>query len=58
VDDFLWTADNGLDSPIFQSFLAGYLEGGELGPGAAERSAETGERSRLKFPRRLGQVPT
>lgn len=39
VEDFLWNADHGLDSPIFQSFLAGYLEHGRLDPGAAERFA-------------------
>jgi aminoglycoside phosphotransferase (APT) family kinase protein len=39
VEDFLWTADHGLDSRIFQSFLAGYLECGELDPGAPERFA-------------------
>src|SRR6266702_4651022 len=32
-------ADLGLDSPIFQSFLAGYLEHGQLDPGAPERFA-------------------
>jgi aminoglycoside phosphotransferase (APT) family kinase protein len=39
VEDFLWNADHGLDSPIFQSFLAGYLEHGQLDPGAPERFA-------------------
>jgi aminoglycoside phosphotransferase (APT) family kinase protein len=39
VEDFLWTADHGLDSRIFQSFLAGYLEQGQLDPGAPERFA-------------------
>lgn len=39
VEDFLWVADHGLDSPIFHSFLAGYLEHGELDAGAPERFA-------------------
>ena len=39
VEDFLWTADHDLDSPIFQSFLAGYLTRGQLDPGAPERFA-------------------
>jgi aminoglycoside phosphotransferase (APT) family kinase protein len=39
VEDFLWIADHGLDSPIFRSFLAGYLEHGRLEPGAPERFA-------------------
>ncbi len=39
VEDFLWNADHGLDSPIFQSFLAGYLEHGQLDLGAPERFA-------------------
>jgi aminoglycoside phosphotransferase (APT) family kinase protein len=39
VEDFLWIADHGLDSPIFQSFLAGYLEHGRLEAGAPERFA-------------------
>jgi aminoglycoside phosphotransferase (APT) family kinase protein len=39
VEDFLWNADHGLDSPVFRSFLAGYLEHGQLDPGAAERFA-------------------
>src|SRR6266487_3901744 len=39
VEDFLWNADHGLDSRIFQSFLAGYLEHGQLDPGAPERFA-------------------
>jgi aminoglycoside phosphotransferase (APT) family kinase protein len=39
VEDFLWNADHGLDSRIFRSFLAGYLEGGQLDPGAPERFA-------------------
>src|SRR6266487_817128 len=39
VEDFVWTADHGLDSPIFQSFLAGYLERGQLDTGAPERFA-------------------
>jgi hypothetical protein len=32
VEDFLWIADHGLDSRIFQAFLAGYLEHGQLDP--------------------------
>jgi aminoglycoside phosphotransferase (APT) family kinase protein len=39
VEDFLWTADHGLDSRIFQSFLAGYLDRGQLEVGAPERFA-------------------
>jgi aminoglycoside phosphotransferase (APT) family kinase protein len=39
VEDFLWNADHGLDSRIFRSFLAGYLEQGRLDPGAPERFA-------------------
>jgi aminoglycoside phosphotransferase (APT) family kinase protein len=39
VEDFLWTADHGLDSRIFRSFLAGYLKHGQLDPGAPERFA-------------------
>src|SRR6266516_1364299 len=39
VEDFLWNADHGLDSRIFRSFLAGYLEHGQLDPGAPERFA-------------------
>jgi len=39
AEDFLWTADHGLDSRIFQSFLAGYLEHGQLDPGAPDRFA-------------------
>src|SRR6266536_2450906 len=39
VEDFLWTADHGLHSPIFRSFLAGYLEHGQLDPGAPARFA-------------------
>jgi aminoglycoside phosphotransferase (APT) family kinase protein len=39
VEDFLWTADHGLDSRIFQSFLDGYREHGQLDPGASERFA-------------------
>lgn len=39
VEDFLWIADHGLDSPIFRSFLTGYLEHGQLDPGAPERFA-------------------
>jgi aminoglycoside phosphotransferase (APT) family kinase protein len=39
VEDFLWTADHGLDSPIFQAFLDGYLTHGQLDPGAPERFA-------------------
>ena len=32
-------AGHGLDSPIFRSFLSGYLEHGQLDPGAPERFA-------------------
>jgi len=39
VEDFLWAADHGLDSPIFRSFLAGYLEHGQLDADAPERFA-------------------
>jgi aminoglycoside phosphotransferase (APT) family kinase protein len=39
VEDFLWIADHGLDSRIFQAFLAGYLEHGQLDPGVTERFA-------------------
>ena len=39
VEDFLWIADHGFDSPIVRSFLAGYLEHGELDPGASGRFA-------------------
>src|SRR5215472_650011 len=39
VEDFLWTADHGLDSPVFHSFLAGYLTRGRLDPGAPDRFA-------------------
>jgi aminoglycoside phosphotransferase (APT) family kinase protein len=39
VEDFLWIADHGLGSRIVQSFVAGYLERGQLDPGAPERFA-------------------
>jgi aminoglycoside phosphotransferase (APT) family kinase protein len=39
VEDFLWIADHGLDSAIFRSFLAGYLERGQLDPGTPDRFA-------------------
>lgn len=39
VEDFVWTADHGLDSRIFRSFVAGYLEQGRLDPDAPERFA-------------------
>jgi aminoglycoside phosphotransferase (APT) family kinase protein len=39
VEDFVWTADHGLDSPVFAAFLAGYLERGRLDADAAERLA-------------------
>ena len=39
VEDFLWIADHGLDSPIVRSFLAGYLEDSELDTDAPERFA-------------------
>jgi aminoglycoside phosphotransferase (APT) family kinase protein len=39
VEDFLWTADHGLDSPVFAAFVAGYLERGRLDADAPERLA-------------------
>lgn len=39
VEDFLWVADHGLESRIFRSFVAGYLEQGRLDPDAPERFA-------------------
>ncbi len=39
VEDFLWIADHGLDSRIFRSFVAGYLEQGQLDADAPERFA-------------------
>jgi aminoglycoside phosphotransferase (APT) family kinase protein len=39
VEDFLWTADHGVESRIFRSFVAGYLEQGRLDPDARERLA-------------------
>ncbi len=39
VEDFLWIADHGLDSPIVLSFVAGYLERGGLDVDAPERFA-------------------
>ncbi len=39
VEDFLWTADHGLDSRIVRSFVAGYLEQGQLDADAPERFA-------------------
>jgi aminoglycoside phosphotransferase (APT) family kinase protein len=39
VEDLLWTADHGLESRIFRSFVAGYLEQGRLDPDAPERFA-------------------
>jgi aminoglycoside phosphotransferase (APT) family kinase protein len=39
VEDFLWTADHGLDSRIFRSFVAGYLKQGQLDADAPERFA-------------------
>jgi aminoglycoside phosphotransferase (APT) family kinase protein len=39
VEDLLWTADHGLESRIFGSFVAGYLEQGRLDAGAPERFA-------------------
>jgi aminoglycoside phosphotransferase (APT) family kinase protein len=39
VEDFLWVADHGLESRIFRSFVAGYLEQGQLDPDAPERFA-------------------
>jgi hypothetical protein len=32
VEDFLWPADHGVESRIFRSFVAGYLEQGRLTP--------------------------
>jgi aminoglycoside phosphotransferase (APT) family kinase protein len=39
VEDFMWIADHGLHSPFVRSFLAGYLEHGELNTRAPERFA-------------------
>jgi aminoglycoside phosphotransferase (APT) family kinase protein len=39
VEDFLWTADHGMESPIFTAFVAGYLEQGQLDTDAPERFA-------------------
>ncbi len=39
VEDLLWTADHGLDSRIFTSFVAGYLQRGQLDADAPERFA-------------------
>jgi aminoglycoside phosphotransferase (APT) family kinase protein len=39
VEDLLWTADHGLESRIFGSFVAGYLEQGRLDPDAPKRFA-------------------
>ncbi len=39
VEDFVWTADHGLDSRIFGAFLAGYLERGRLDADAPQRLA-------------------
>jgi aminoglycoside phosphotransferase (APT) family kinase protein len=39
VEDLLWTADHGVESRIFRSFVAGYLEQGRLDPDAPERLA-------------------
>jgi aminoglycoside phosphotransferase (APT) family kinase protein len=39
VEDFVPTADHGLESPIFTVFVAGYLERGRLDPDAPQRFA-------------------
>jgi aminoglycoside phosphotransferase (APT) family kinase protein len=39
VEDFLWTADHGVDSPVFTAFVGGYLERGRLDTDAPERFA-------------------
>jgi len=39
VEDLLWVADHGVESRIFRSFVAGYLEQGRLDPDAPERFA-------------------
>jgi aminoglycoside phosphotransferase (APT) family kinase protein len=39
VEDFIWTADHGQDSPVFTAFVAGYLERGQLDADAPERLA-------------------
>jgi aminoglycoside phosphotransferase (APT) family kinase protein len=39
VEDFVWTADHGLDSPVFAAFVAGYCEQGKLDADASERLA-------------------
>jgi aminoglycoside phosphotransferase (APT) family kinase protein len=39
VEDLIWIADHGLDSPVFTAFVAGYLERGRLDTDAPERLA-------------------
>jgi hygromycin-B 7''-O-kinase len=39
VEDLLWTADHGLDSPVFTAFVAGYHQRGRLDADAPERLA-------------------
>jgi aminoglycoside phosphotransferase (APT) family kinase protein len=39
VEDFVPTADHGLESPIFTAFVAGYLQQGRLDPDAPQRFA-------------------
>src|SRR6266704_4574004 len=39
VEDLLWTADHGLDSPVFSVFVAGYHQRGSLDSDAPERLA-------------------
>jgi hygromycin-B 7''-O-kinase len=39
VEDFVWTADYGLDSPAFAAFVAGYQQRGALDADASERLA-------------------
>jgi aminoglycoside phosphotransferase (APT) family kinase protein len=39
VEDLLWTADHGLDSPVFTAFVAGYHQRGRLDSDAPERLA-------------------
>ena len=39
VEDLLWTADHGLDSPVFTAFVAGYQQRGALDADAPERLA-------------------
>jgi aminoglycoside phosphotransferase (APT) family kinase protein len=39
VEDLLWTAEHGLDSPVFTAFVAGYQQRGALDGDAPERLA-------------------